>query len=75
MSTYPVTDDYGHTYATEQEVDDGIDFLEADAAYLYAQVDKYRDAAVKERVKANAENSKSYAKHLRNIKKTAKKVL
>lgn len=64
---YLVTDRSGHTYNSEQELKDGIDYLLKDAEYLRTRISAYKDPAVKIRVAENARKSDEYAEHLRSL--------
>lgn len=65
--TYPAVDDKGYSYASQQELCDAIDFLDEDADYLERQVCKYRDKAVKDRIRSNAQHSRQWAVELKRM--------
>ncbi|MCF2911884.1 hypothetical protein [Halomonas sp. Cn5-12] len=66
------TDKKGHVYESDADLDSAILWLEQDAAYLRAQVEKYNDRAVKQAVADNAKHSAEYADHLRSLRPTVK---
>jgi hypothetical protein len=66
------TDKKGHVYESDADLDSAILWLEQDAAYLRAQVEKYNDRFVKQRVAENAKHSAEYADHLRSLRTTVK---
>ena len=64
------TDKKGHVYESDADLDSAILWLEQDAAYLRAQIEKYNDRAVKQAVAENAQHSADYADHLRSLRST-----
>tara|TARA_B100000929_G_scaffold249309_1_gene208608 strand:- start:331 stop:537 length:207 start_codon:yes stop_codon:yes gene_type:complete len=66
------TDKKGHVYESDDDLDSAISWLEQDAAYLRAQIEKYNDRAVKQAVSDNAKHSAEYADHLRSLRSTVK---
>lgn len=64
------TSNKGHVYHSDEGLDAAIQWLEEDAEYLRAQVEKYSDRRVKQAVADNAKHSAEMAAHLRSLRTT-----